>query len=103
MNLDTVPNLIPDNFEPRELKIFSIQFSENPAPTSERQSSWYCLKGVLHQPVPSRHFYFEVAQLVKNLSAHAGDARDMGLIHGLGRSLEKEMATHSRMYCLENS
>ena len=30
--------------------------------------------------------------MVKNLPS---DARDMGLIPGLGRSLEKEMATHS--------
>ena len=32
---------------------------------------------------------------VKNLSANAGDIRDVGLIPGSGRSLEKEMATHS--------
>ena len=30
-----------------------------------------------------------------NPPANAGDARDMGLIPGLGRSLEKELATHS--------
>ena len=33
--------------------------------------------------------------VVKNLSANAGDVRHMDLIPGLGRSLEKEMATHS--------
>ena len=34
--------------------------------------------------------------MVKNLSANAGDARDVDSIPGLGRSdsLEKEMATH---------
>ena len=35
---------------------------------------------------------FPVGSVVKNLPAKAGDA---GLIPGLGRSLEKEMATHS--------
>ena len=33
--------------------------------------------------------------VLKNLSANAGDARDMGLIPGLGRALKEEMATHS--------
>ena len=32
--------------------------------------------------------------MVKNLSANARDIRDTGLIPGLGRSLEKGMATH---------
>ena len=36
-----------------------------------------------------------VAQIIKNLLANAGDLRDMGSIPGSGRSLEKEMATHS--------
>ena len=31
----------------------------------------------------------------KDLPANAGDARDVGLIPGSGRSLEEEMATHS--------
>ena len=31
--------------------------------------------------------------MVKNPSANAGDARDVGSIPGLGRFLEKEMAT----------
>ena len=30
--------------------------------------------------------------MVKNLSASAGDVRNMGLIPGTGRSLEREMA-----------
>jgi len=33
--------------------------------------------------------------VVKNLSANAGDVRDTSSIPRLGRSLEKEMATHS--------
>ena len=33
--------------------------------------------------------------MVKNLPATAGDPRDGGLIPGLRRSLEKEMAPHS--------
>ena len=36
----------------------------------------------------------QVALVVKNQPANAGDVRDTGLIPGLGRSLEKGMATH---------
>ena len=43
--------------------------------------------------VPS--WAFQVALVVKNLSANAGDIRDMGLIPGLKDSLEEGMATHS--------
>ena len=32
----------------------------------------------------------------KESACNAGDSRDIGLIPGLGRSLEKEMTTHSR-------
>ena len=42
--------------------------------------------------------YFWASQLalvVKNPPANAGDAGDTGLISGSGRSLEKDMATHS--------
>ena len=35
--------------------------------------------------------------MIKNLSANAGDVRDVGSITGLGRSLEKGMATQSSM------
>ena len=42
-----------------------------------------------------------VAQLVKNLHANEGDARDMGLIPELGRPLEKETATHSSILAWE--
>ena len=37
----------------------------------------------------------QVAPVVKNPPANAGDAGDTSSIPGLGRSLEKEMATHS--------
>ena len=37
----------------------------------------------------------QVAPVVKNLPANAGDVRDGCLIPGLGRSLEEEMTTHS--------
>ena len=37
----------------------------------------------------------QVAPVVRNPSANAGDARDMSSIPGSGRSLEKEMVTHS--------
>ena len=37
----------------------------------------------------------QVALVEKNLPANEGDIRDVGLIPGLGRSLEEEMATHS--------
>ena len=41
--------------------------------------------------------------MVKNLPANAGDARDVGSIPGLGRSLEKEMAIHSSFLAWEIS
>ena len=37
----------------------------------------------------------QVAQEVKSLPVKAGDSGDLGLIPGVGRSLEEEMATHS--------
>ena len=37
----------------------------------------------------------QMVLVVKNSPANAGDIRDVSLIPGLGRSLEKEMATHS--------
>ena len=36
---------------------------------------------------------FQVARVVKNTPANAGDKRDMGLIPGLGRSPEGEQST----------
>ena len=44
---------------------------------------------------------FQVALVVKNLPANAGDARDAGLIPGSGRFLEKEMATHFSILACE--
>ena len=40
---------------------------------------------------------------VKNLSASGGDARDTGLILGLGRAHREEMATHSSILAWEIS
>ena len=37
----------------------------------------------------------QVALVIKNLPANAGDVRDMALIPRLGRSLEEGMVTHS--------
>jgi len=37
----------------------------------------------------------QVALVVKNPPANVGDIKDVGLIPGLGRSLEEGMATHS--------
>ena len=43
-----------------------------------------------------------MAQLVKNLPANAGDARVVGLIPGLGRSLEEGNDNLLQYSCLEN-
>ena len=40
---------------------------------------------------------FQVALVVKNLPANAGDMRDLGSIPELGWSPEEGMATHSRI------
>ena len=40
---------------------------------------------------------FPGGSVVKTLLANAVDPRDMDSIHGLGRSLEEEMATHHSM------
>ena len=42
-----------------------------------------------------------MALVIKNLPADAGDAKDVGSIPGLGRSLEKEMTTHSSILAWE--
>ena len=42
-----------------------------------------------------------MALVLKNLPANAGDLRDLGSIPGMGRSLEKEMVTHSNNYKTE--
>ena len=41
--------------------------------------------------------------LAKNLPANAGDARDMGLIPGSGRSLGEGKGNPLQYSCLENS
>ena len=44
----------------------------------------------------------QVALVVKKLPANAGDTRDLSLILGLKRSLEKDMATHSSILAWGN-
>ena len=44
----------------------------------------------------------QVAQVVKNLPANAGDARDVGLIPGLGRSPGLENGNPPPYSCLGN-
>ena len=39
----------------------------------------------------------QVALVVKNLPANAGDTRDVGLVPGWGRTPKEEMATHSSL------
>ena len=43
----------------------------------------------------------QVALVIKNLHANAGDSRDEGSIPVLGRSLEEEMLTHSSILAWE--
>ena len=40
---------------------------------------------------------FQVALVVKNPTAHAGDIREPGSIPGMGKPLAKGMATHSNI------
>ena len=59
-------------------------FGIDPSPTvTQRLAMWLTLRASL------------VSQIVKNLPANAGDARDAGSIPGSRRSPEKKMATHS--------
>ena len=44
---------------------------------------------------------FPSGSVVKNPSASAGDAEDVGSIPGSGRSLEEEMVTHSSILAWE--
>ena len=57
------------------------------------------LKGLVYHfeelTCPLKDGASQVALVVKNPSANAGDLRDVGSIPELGRSLEKEMATCS--------
>ena len=46
---------------------------------------------------------FQVASVAKNLPANAGDARDLGLIPGSGRSHGVENGNPVQYSCLENS
>ena len=46
---------------------------------------------------------FQVARWVKNPPANAGDARDVGLVPGLGRSPGEGNGSPLQYSCLENS
>ena len=59
--------------------------------------SWYLLKKILH-----KKFYLQVALVIKNPPASAGDIRDVGLIPGLGRSPGGGNGNPLRYSCLEN-
>ena len=48
------------------------------------------------------HSMSQVALVVKNLLANAGDIRDTGLIHGSGRSPGRGHGNPLQYYCLEN-
>ena len=50
-----------------------------------------------------RECFSQVALVVKNLLANAGDIRDSGLIPGLGRTPEGEHGNSLHFSCLENS
>ena len=52
--------------------------------------------------MPKNSKYSQVALVVKNPPANAGDARDMGLIPGLGRSPGVGNGTLLQYSCLEN-
>ena len=52
---------------------------------------------------PKEHRAFQVALVVKNLPASAGDVRDRGLIPGSGRSPGEGHGNILQYSCLENS
>ena len=52
--------------------------------------------------MPKNSKYSQVVLVVKNPPASAGDARDMGLIPGLGRSPRVGNGTPLQYSCLEN-
>jgi len=53
-------------------------------------------------PLPTDTCGFSGGSVVKNLSASAGDVRDLGLIPGLGRSSGGEHSNPLQYPCLEN-
>ena len=55
-----------------------------------------------NHPVQLPSWTSQVALVVKNLPANAGNKRDAGLIPGLGRSLGEGNGTPLQYSCLEN-
>ena len=80
-----------------------------PAPWLLKSGSWVFLVSfyVLSRICPNCAYMqllllpFSFFVGLKNPSANAGDTGDMGLTLGSGRSLEKEMATHSSILAWE--
>ena len=54
-------------------------------------------------PFPAKITGFPGGTVVKNLPANAGDARDVGSVSGLGRSLGVGNGNLLKYSCLENS
>ena len=48
------------------------------------------------------YWAFQVALVIKNMPANAGDIRDQGSIPGLGRSPGEELGNPLQYSCLEN-
>ena len=59
--------------------------------------SWYLLKKILH-----KKFYLQVALVIKNPPASAGDAREASSIPGAGRSPGEGNGNPRQYSCLEN-
>ena len=73
--------------------VLNSSFSEGNFQQIQKQKESYTESPSTHYlPSVSSYQGFQVAQSVKNLTTSAGDT---GLIPGWGKSLEKEMATHS--------
>ena len=76
------------------LLLFYVKFCQRPFPTTRDE----ILKLLSISTWASR-----VVLELKNLSANAGDARDLGLIPGLGRGPEGGNGNSLQYSCLENS
>ena len=57
-----------------------------------------CLLSMLYIVIQRSAAASQVALVVKNPPANAGDVRDLSLIPGLGRPLEEDMATHPSIH-----
>ena len=90
------------------------QVPPNPSPHEKPWAQWGSSWVDVGQPEAPRHFQGDTAfasgqrgaslvvQLVKNLPANAGDARDLGSVPGLGRSPRVGNGYPFQYSCLEN-